>query len=366
MARAPGGDSGDARRGSAPAPPRSARAVRRAAVAGCSSPSHARSRRLGAPAALRVSTVHGADTLDERARADLESDVGDVLSQYVVAGVPRGLPARGLRARASTRSPAGPPRARLPTSTCSPPPGSRMLAGVSATRLEAELSFLVEGSDVVGASAHVDFGFEVTDADGDTRPLSLTGRLMLSRTRAPGRSSGTTWRATTPARSSRRWSRDGARHGPVGARLSRGVRLLLLLASTLLVVPDLRTPPDLVSLSAVRHAKAGGLRRRHRLDPRARLGRASGHGRGQGQHRRHPAGRRSTSQSGRAAADRRSRGTRGSSFPARHRTGSTPRLKTGGRGARDPTRSRTWSASSPTTSSWRVSTGFVDMMDDGR
>jgi hypothetical protein len=147
-------------------------------TAGCSSPSGSDPAEPAAPAALRVSTVHGADTLDEPARADLESEVGDVLSQYIVRAFLGEYPREDfVRAFDSfTSGAARSAAADIDVLTAASVEDAR---SISATGLDAELSFLLDGSDVVGATAHVDFRFEVTDADGDTRPLSLTGRLML-------------------------------------------------------------------------------------------------------------------------------------------------------------------------------------------
>jgi hypothetical protein len=49
---------------------------------------------------------------------------------------------------------------------------------VRATRLDAELSFVAEDSDVIGATASVRFAFEAT-VDGGQQPLGMRGRLML-------------------------------------------------------------------------------------------------------------------------------------------------------------------------------------------
>jgi hypothetical protein len=128
-------------------------------------------------AALQVTTVHGADQLDGQARADLEAAVGDVLSEFVVEGFlgtyPRTDFVRGL----ASFSPgiADTAAANLDLLTAARYQDS---AGVRASRLEARLSFLADGDTVVGATANVDFAFEA-DVDGETRPFTLTGRLML-------------------------------------------------------------------------------------------------------------------------------------------------------------------------------------------
>jgi hypothetical protein len=55
----------------------------------------------------------------------------------------------------------------------------RDASSVRPTRLDARLSFLVDGKDVVGASARVDLRFEADLPGGDTVPFTLKGRLLL-------------------------------------------------------------------------------------------------------------------------------------------------------------------------------------------
>ncbi len=128
---------------------------------------------------MRVVTVRGAGSLAERDRTEVETAVGDVLSQYVVGRVPRGVPARGVRGclrvvhRAGRRGSAAGDIELLTAADV------QDAESVRATRLDARLSFLVDDHDVVGATAAVRFGFEAAMGDGENRRLSLVGRFML-------------------------------------------------------------------------------------------------------------------------------------------------------------------------------------------
>jgi hypothetical protein len=129
------------------------------------------------PVALRVTTVTGAGSMDADTRADLESAVGDVLSSYVVQGFLGDYPRDDfVRAFDSFTSGAARDAARdidwLTAARLEDP------KAVRATRLDARLSFLVAGDDVVGGTATVRFAFEAT-LDGEVRPVRLRGRLML-------------------------------------------------------------------------------------------------------------------------------------------------------------------------------------------
>ena len=127
--------------------------------------------------ALRVRTVHVAGSLDPEARAAAESEVGDVLSDYVVGAFLGDYPREdfvgsfesftGNLARDAVRD--------INQLTAN---SLRSAEAVRATRLDANLSFVVDGSDVVGATASVRFAFEAT-VGGDERPLSMRGRLLL-------------------------------------------------------------------------------------------------------------------------------------------------------------------------------------------
>ena len=128
-------------------------------------------------AALRVRTVHGDTNLTPDARAEAEGAVGDVLSGYVVdaflGDYPREDFARSFESFTGSL-------ARNASGDIDQLTANRFgdAKAIRATRLDADLSFLVEGSDVIGATAFVRFEFEAT-VDGVQRSLGMRGRLML-------------------------------------------------------------------------------------------------------------------------------------------------------------------------------------------
>jgi hypothetical protein len=132
-------------------------------------------------AALSVETVSGAGELDQETRTRLETEVGAVLSGYVVEAFLGDFPredfvqAFGSFTSGAAQQAAGDidqlTAARVQDATA-----------VTANRLDARLSFLVAPRDVVGATAALDLGFDATMPDGSTRPLSLTGRFLLEET----------------------------------------------------------------------------------------------------------------------------------------------------------------------------------------
>ncbi len=128
--------------------------------------------------ALRVTTVSGGEALDTAVRTQVEVEVGDVLSGYVVRAFLGEYPRDDfVPAFDSFTSGA----ARKATQDIDVLTASRYAdaSGVRATSLDARLSWLVSGRDVVGATAGVRFDFEVSAATGETVPISLRGRFML-------------------------------------------------------------------------------------------------------------------------------------------------------------------------------------------
>jgi hypothetical protein len=128
--------------------------------------------------ALSVETGRGAGSLSERAQADAETEVGDVLSHYVVAGFLGDFPRENFvdAFDAFTGGAAASAAGDLDLLTAN---RYRDASAVRPTRLDARLSFLVDGQDVVGASARVNLGFEADLPGGDTVPFTLSGRLLL-------------------------------------------------------------------------------------------------------------------------------------------------------------------------------------------
>jgi hypothetical protein len=127
--------------------------------------------------ALRVRTVHGVTNLTPDARAEAEGAVGDVLSSYVVRAFLGDYPREDF-ARAFESFTGNLVRDASEDLDQLTANRFREAQAVRATRLGADLSFLVQDSDIIGATASVRFAFEAT-VDGKERPLSLRGRLML-------------------------------------------------------------------------------------------------------------------------------------------------------------------------------------------
>ena len=132
-------------------------------------------------AALRLTTVTPED-LPEDDRAAMEDEIGELLSAYVVAAFLGDYPRSGFvqsfdqfTGRAAELA-----TADLGVLTAA---GNDDLATVRATRLDARLSFLTTDSEVLGATAHVQFAFDAATTSGAAQRLELTGRLMLERSR---------------------------------------------------------------------------------------------------------------------------------------------------------------------------------------
>jgi hypothetical protein len=131
------------------------------------------------PVALEVEIVSGADSLDETAKTEVETGIGDVLSSYVVRGFLGDYPRDDfVRAFDSFTSGA----ARDAAQDIDLLTASRFsdATEVAATKLQADISCLVDGKNVVGATANVSFVFKATTGK-QSEPFSLEGRLMLVR-----------------------------------------------------------------------------------------------------------------------------------------------------------------------------------------
>lgn len=128
-------------------------------------------------AALEVELVEGAGALDEEARAQLETGVGDVLSEYLLAAFlgdfPRDdfVPAFGEFTSRAARGAAE----DIDLLTAAQ---YKDADRVDATRLRVRIASLAQGGDVVGATAEVDFEFDVTGQEPQ-REFGLTGRFLL-------------------------------------------------------------------------------------------------------------------------------------------------------------------------------------------
>lgn len=128
--------------------------------------------------ALRVTTVAGAESLDETARTELETEVGDVLSEYVVRGFLGDYPREDF-VRAFDSFTGGAARSAAEDLDVLTANRYESAEGVQATGLTARLSVLASGSTVYGASAAVRFAFTAALPGGESAPVRLSGRLML-------------------------------------------------------------------------------------------------------------------------------------------------------------------------------------------
>ena len=129
-----------------------------------------------ADAALRVTTLPGGD-IDEETRARIESEVSDVLADYVVGGFlgdyPRGDFVQAFTDFTSIAAGQAVDDIELITAA-----RFEEASSVRATGLGAELSFLVVDGEAVGVTAWVDFEFEADDG-GEPTTARLSGRLNL-------------------------------------------------------------------------------------------------------------------------------------------------------------------------------------------
>ncbi|WP_243059362.1 hypothetical protein [Nocardioides sp. SR21] len=128
--------------------------------------------------ALRVATVHG-DGLDERARARFESEVSDVVARYVEAGFLGGYPrddfVQGFEDFTSGAAEQAVGDLEVLTAA-----RFENASSVRATDLGAALSFYVVDGEALGATAWIDFAFDVDDGESTTT-AALDGRLVLER-----------------------------------------------------------------------------------------------------------------------------------------------------------------------------------------
>jgi hypothetical protein len=129
-------------------------------------------------AALEVVLVEGVGTLDEEALAQVETDVGDVLSRYLLGAFlgdfPRDdfVPSFGDFTSRAARGAAE----DIDLLTAAQYQDADR---VEATRLRVRIACLAAGGDVIGATAEVDFEFDVTRQETE-RPFGLTGRFLLA------------------------------------------------------------------------------------------------------------------------------------------------------------------------------------------
>jgi hypothetical protein len=128
--------------------------------------------------ALQLSMGPGADRLDTDARDELQNDVATVLSTYVVDGFLGDYPREDFVKTLDlfTSGVAQKAAKRIEEITGA---GFKDVDAVAASRLRASISTFAPAHAAVGASAHVDFAFEVTTGDS-VRQVTVQGRLMLA------------------------------------------------------------------------------------------------------------------------------------------------------------------------------------------
>lgn len=129
-------------------------------------------------AALEVTLVEGAQGLDEATRASIEADVGDALSDYLVGAFlgdfPRDDFVQSFAGFTSLAARGAAEDIDLLTAY-----RYKDAERIEATRLRVRISCLAKGEDVIGATAEVDLGFDVTRQQGELQ-FGLTGRFLLA------------------------------------------------------------------------------------------------------------------------------------------------------------------------------------------
>ena len=148
---------------------------------GCTGDGPEREDTGGESAALEVRVVTCAGRLGEDARAELESGIGDTLSTYVVRAFlgdyPRDDFVRAFDAFTSGAAASAAEDIDLLTAS-----RFKDAETVTATRLRARISCLVERGDLMGATARVAFDFEAQEPGAEAaQPFSLRGRILLTR-----------------------------------------------------------------------------------------------------------------------------------------------------------------------------------------
>ena len=131
--------------------------------------------------ALHMKLVHGDDGLDEATRIEVETEVGDVLSRYVAGAFLGDYPRQDFIGSFEDFTPRA---ARSAATHIEVLTGTRFedASSVRASALSARVSLFAPPDGGMGATAAVDFRFEVTQ-NGTTSTASLRGRLLLVRER---------------------------------------------------------------------------------------------------------------------------------------------------------------------------------------
>jgi hypothetical protein len=129
-------------------------------------------------AALEIQLVGGADALTASARDELQGQVGDVLTAYVVAAFLGDYPRDDFvgSLESFTSGAAEKAAGDLDLLTASRYSEAEQ---VVARRLEARLNVFAAGDEPAGASARVRFRFAALQQEGEPRVFSMSGRLGL-------------------------------------------------------------------------------------------------------------------------------------------------------------------------------------------
>lgn len=131
--------------------------------------------------ALHLKLVYGDDSLDEATRIAVETEVGDVLSRYVAGAFLGDYPRQDFIGSFEDFTPRAARSAATHIEVLTGT-GFEDASSVRASALRARLSLFAPPDGVMGATAAVDFRFEVTQK-GTTSAARLRGRLLLVRER---------------------------------------------------------------------------------------------------------------------------------------------------------------------------------------
>lgn len=129
--------------------------------------------------ALELTLAGGARDMTPRARDQLVADVGDALTSYVIGAFLGDYPRDDFVAalNAFTGKAAQEAAEDLDLLTAS---GLEDTTAVTASRLVASITAFAPDGEVGGASAEIDFAFEVATSGGTSHGLTLDGRLVLT------------------------------------------------------------------------------------------------------------------------------------------------------------------------------------------
>ena len=128
--------------------------------------------------ALELSMGPGATGLSAEARDQLQNDVGAMLSTYVVDAFLGDYPRDDFADALDSFTKSFADRAATNLELLTGAGFGEGVERVSATKLSASISSFTPQQQVIGATAVVDFAFDV-EANGSTSEVTRQGRLML-------------------------------------------------------------------------------------------------------------------------------------------------------------------------------------------